>query len=421
MQVKIEKLVFGGQGLARKDGQVIFVWGGLPGEEVEIKVLKKKKNFIEGVVINILTPSKDRQKPVEDHFLSCSPWQVISFEKENEWKKMIAIETYERLAKIKDLNLEIVSGKKEYGYRNKMEYNFTSGKNGGLALAFHYRGSHALYAFEKCLLADEKIQESSGQIVNKLNNVKVPVSAVKSLVVRSDDAGVVAVLFVNNKDFLNKYPECAEMDGLKGWQIYYSNPLSPASVPTELLHSLGKAELEYEINGVKLHSGPLSFFQINPPVFEEALKDISGHLSSGRVVDYYSGVGAIGIALHKQYEEAVLIEENREASEFAESNIRRNKIKNVTVINSLSEKAGADIGGDDTVILDPPRTGLHKDMIVELLQKKPQKIIYLSCGLDTQARDISFLSALYKPVFWKLYNFFPHTPHIEGLCVLERI
>jgi 23S rRNA (uracil1939-C5)-methyltransferase len=420
MQVTIEKLVFGGQGLGRVDNQVIFVWGGLPGETVEIKVIKKKKNFVEGVVINVLTPSPDRIKPAEDHYLSCSPWQTMSFEKENEWKKLIAEETYGRLAGLKDLKLELVKGKNEYGYRNKMEYNFTLDKSGNISLAFHNRGTHQLYALEKCVLADKKIQESSAEIVNKLNTHHVPLAAVKSLVVRSDDNGVAAVLFVNDRSFVEKYPKLSENDFIKGWQIYYSNPFSPASVPTELLHESGKAELEYELNGIKLKCGLLSFFQINPPVFEEALKDISDHLSSGRVVDYFSGVGAIGLSLHAKYKEAVLIEENSEAAEFAEKNIKKNGLKNVTVINSLSEKANAKIGEDDTVILDPPRTGLHKDLIIEMLKFHPKKIIYLSCGLDTHARDISVLSTIYKPIFWKLYNFFPHTPHIEGLCVLER-
>ncbi|MFA6105831.1 MAG: TRAM domain-containing protein [Patescibacteria group bacterium] len=445
MQVKIEKLVFGGQGLARSDGQVIFVWGGLPGEEVEIKVLKKKKNFVEGVVINVLSASPDRVKPAEEHFLSCSPWQTIGFEKENEWKKTIAEETYSRLAGIKDLNLEIVSGTEEYGYRNKMEYNFTAGKNGGVSLAFHHRGTHDLYEVEKCVLADKKIQESSAQIVNILNTNQVPLNVLKSLIVRSDKKGVAAVLFVTNREFLNIYPELSTIDDLVGWQVYFSNPFSPASVPTELIGQNGKTELDYILNGVKLSCGLLSFFQINPSIFEETLKDIGQHLSSGparnathsvarrhafgkanggqaggRVVDYYSGVGAIGLALHDKYKEAVLIEENREAAEFAEMNIKKNGFKNVKVVNSLSETAKAEIGEDDIVILDPPRTGLHKDFTKELINSRPKKIIYLSCGLDTHARDISVLSLIYKPVFWKLYNFFPHTPHIEGLCVLER-
>ena len=310
-------------------------------------------------------------------------------------------------------------------------------------MAFHDRGTHWLRPIERCSLGTEIIQKASEQIVDNLRRMKVPITALKSLIVRSDDSDkAVAGLFVKDRDFCNKYrqlpfaPSWKEGDNeypplpergsggsgsLKGLQIYYSNPLSPASVATELLFSSGESELECKLNGVKLKFGLMSFFQINPSIFEEALKAIGKHLDGGRVVDYYSGVGAISLSLHGKYKEALLIEENDEASKFAEENIRLNKFENVTVQNVLAENANAEIAEDDTVILDPPRAGLHTDMIKHLLKKQPRKIIYLSCGLDTHARDISFLSVKYRPVDWKLFNFFPRTPHIEGLCVLSRI
>ena len=454
MQIKIEKLVFGGQGLCRSDGKVVFVWGGLPGEEVEIKIIKKKKNFIEGVVEKVLVPSPDRVAPLDDHYLSCSPWQTMSYAKENEWKKIIAEETYKRIAGLENLNLEIIAPKKEIGYRNKMEYNFVSILSGTksrirdsarsgigtvnqheeVSLAFHDRGTHWLRPIERCSLGTEIIQKASEQIVDNLRQMKVPVTALKSLVVRSDDSEKAsAALFVKDRNFVKQYPFEVPRD-LKGLQIYYSNPLSPASIPTELLFSSGESGLECKLNGVKLKFGLMSFFQINVSIFEEALNAIGKHLDGGRVVDYYSGVGAISLALHGKYREAMLIEENDEASKFAEENIKLNNFSNVSVLRVLAEKSfaetrlpspsaqadGGQVGEDDMVILDPPRAGLHTDMIKYLLKKQPRKIIYLSCGLDTHARDISFLSVKYRPVDWKLFNFFPRTPHIEGLCVLGR-
>ncbi len=421
MVVKIEKLIFGGQGLGRLNGRVVFVWGGLPGEEVEIKIIKKKKNFIAGVVEKVLVSSSDRVLPLDDHYLSCSPWQSMSYEKENEWKKLIAEETYKRIAGLENLNLDIIAPKKEIGYRNKLEYNFAVGKSGEVSLAFHDRGTHWLRPIERCSLGTEIIQKASEQIVDNLRQLKIPITALKSLIVRSDDSEKAsAALFVKDKNFVKQYP-FEVLGDLKGLQIYYSNPLSPASVPTELLFSSGESELECKLNGVKLKFGLMSFFQINPSIFEEALSAIGKHLDGGRVVDYYSGVGAISLALHGKYREALLIEENDEASKFAEENIKLNNFKNVTVINNPAENANAEIGEDDTVILDPPRAGLHTDMIKHFLKKQPRKIVYLACGLDTHARDIGFLSAKYRPVDWKLFNFFPRTPHIEGLCVLERV
>ncbi len=422
MIVTIEKLIFGGQGLARKDGQVIFVWGGLPGEEVEIEVLKKKKNFVEGTVTRVIKPSPFRVNARDDHFDSCSPWQVMTLEEENRWKKEIALETYKRNGNIEIGDREIgdiKTDEHEYEYRNKMEYNFVFDEQNKPSLAFHKRGTHRLRPVEKCALSEPALQEASERIIEWLRKETIPFGTLKSLIVRSDTRGkAVAALFVK-QPFLpaQEYPIDSS---LVGFEMYLSDYRSPASVPTELLARAGNPILENTINGVQLQCGLLSFFQINPPVFELALQDIAPHLGQGRVIDYYSGVGAISLALHGSYSEAVLIEENVEASTFAKKNVELNGFTNITVVNSLAEKAEADIRATDTVIVDPPRTGLHPDMVKTLLDKQPHKIIYVSCGLDTQARDIGLLKQAYTPVFWKLYNFFPHTPHIEGLCVLEK-
>lgn len=420
-KVKIEKLVFGGQGMGRIENKVAFIWGAIPGEEVEFQVIRKKKNFIEGIAKNILTPSPCRTEPKDDHYLSCSPWQSISYEEENKWKVEIAAETYAKFAGFRDLNLQIGAPEKAYEYRNKLEYNFTKNRLGQVSLAFHFRGTHNLRPIDFCALGDEAVKKASEEIISEIRKGGVPLSALKSLIVRSDSKGnSAAALFVTDREYLKKY-YIPNPNNVKGFQIYYSNPLSPASVPTELLLTNGETELETEINGVRLRFGLLSFFQINPPIFEEALKDIKLHLGNERIIDYYSGVGAISLPLHNSFSEAVLIEENAEAIDFAVENIALNGFTNVAVKNALAEDTDIEINKKDVVILDPPRTGLHKDMVNQLLKKEPKKIIYLSCGLDTHARDIQMLSTKYKPVFWKLYNFFPRTPHIEGLCVLERI
>lgn len=439
MIVKIEKLIFGGQGLGRVDNKVVFVWGALPGEEVEIDVLKKKKNFIEGIVKRVIAPSPFRVQPIDDHFDSCSPWQIMSFAEENKWKKEIAIETYKKNGNISALggeivgnsetvrnseeiagNIEIATDSVEFGYRNKMEYNFTFNEKNEPSLAFHHRGTHRLRAITNCALAHPAINQAGESIIEWLKNEQLPFGTLKSLVLRVDTNGRVAAgLFLKQRVV---FKNAAPTEGvLAGMQVYLSDYRSPASVPTELMHSFGNVVLESEINKVKLQFGLLSFFQINMPIFEVALRDIEVHLTGGRVVDYYCGVGSIALALHGKYKEALLIEENAEAAAFAQKNIELNNFKNVTVEHSLAEKSTTQITSTDTVIVDPPRIGMHKDMVAMLLKKEPQKIIYLSCGLDTQARDIALLSTKYKPTFFKLYNFFPRTPHIEGLCVLEKV
>ncbi len=429
MVVTIEKLIFGGQGLARHDGQVVFVWGALPGEEVEIEILKKKKGFIEGIVKKVLTPSPHRVAPVDEHFDSCSPWQVMSFDEENRWKKEIAIETYRRNGnfEISDTKIDsIATDGVEYGYRNKMEYNFVFDTENKPHLAFHHRGAHRLRAIEECALATPEIQEGSKRIIEWLQKEKLPFGTLKSLVVRSDTRKKVsAALFLKRREVVGQNFHASAVKNLPGGlglEVYYSDYRSPASVPTELLGQYGEPTLESELGGVKLRYGLLSFFQINVPVFVKALADIRHHITGGRVVDYYSGVGAISLALHGAYEEALLIEENPEAAQFAKHNAEINGFTNITVERALAERSDTSIKPHDTVILDPPRTGLHGDMVEKLLTIRPKTIIYLSCGLDTHARDIALLCKrdAYSPAAWKLYNFFPRTPHIEGLCILKR-
>ena len=144
-KVTIEKLVFGGQGLARKDGRVYFVWNALPGEEVEVEITKKKKNFCEGIARKIIKASPLRVEPKEAHFLACSPWQIMSFDSENDWKKKIALETYLRFRALdKEQNIEIEAGDKDYGYRNKIEYRALYA-DGQLKLAFYGRETNQLF------------------------------------------------------------------------------------------------------------------------------------------------------------------------------------------------------------------------------------------------------------------------------------
>ncbi len=430
-QVTIEKLVFGGQGMGRMGERVVFVTGGYPGETVEFTPTKQKKNFVEGVVANVITPSPDRIASVDDHFMSCSPWQTLSYAAENKWKIEIAKETYRRLGKLELSNLVIESPDEQYHYRNKMEYNFyidaptspnpSSGSRGDqLYFAFHDRGTHHLRPIGECVLASLEIQEAGARVLNFLNKYKVPRRSLKSAIIRSDGYGHSAVaLFIKDKMDL-PITELLSNKTL-GVQLYLSDYRSPASVPTELLQSAGQNFLETYIDGVNLRFGLLSFFQVNKSIFEKVITAIHPWVAGKKIVDYYSGVGAIGLAIAKDAASVTLVEENAEAVDLAQHNIQANSISNATAYRARSEDSLEYIAPDSTVIVDPPRTGLHGSVIERFLEIQPERIIYLSCGIDTQARDVGQLLSAYRPVFSQLYNFFPRTPHIEGLVVLERI
>lgn len=418
--VTIEKLVFGGQGLGRVDGQVSFVWGAWPGEEVEFVVTKKKKNFLEGVVTKVIAASPHRIEPAEEHYLSCSPWQTISYAQENSWKKTIAQETFQKIGGVNLGQVELTSPDNPFHYRNKMEYGFYEDENKSLSLALHHRGTHFLRSVTGCVLADPIINQVGERIISWLKSLAVPRTALKSVIIRSNRRGeCIAALFVKDRGAVK---ESLALDtSLRGFSVYWSDPRSPASTPNELLISAGENFLKEKILETDLSYGLISFFQINVEMFAIALKDIVPFLKPAiSIVDYYSGVGSISLPLHQSFASGVLIENNAEAVAFAQENILKNHIVSATAVASDAGRASDHISNDKIIVLDPPRTGLDKTIMAALLKSHPPRIVYLSCDIGTQARDFGLLKDAYKPIFWRIYNFFPRTPHIESLLVLEH-
>ena len=417
MKIKIDKLVFGGQGLGKFENKTAFIWNALPDEEVEFDFFTKRKNIIEAVATKIINPSPLRIASGEDHFLACSPWQIISEAGEIFWKKEIAKETYIKFGGLgPDLNLEIISDDRQYGYRNKIEYSFALDKQGKISLAFFIRGKHKLQAIDKCLLADEVINDTTQKILDWLNANQIDIGSLKSLIVRSNLAGeTIASLFVKDVLTFETYPELD--DKFLGFTLFFSIPQSPASVPTQVLYSAGQNYLFEPIREIKLKYGALSFFQVNLPIFEKVLDDIEQFLDKKReVVDFYCGVGAISLPLCKKVKSAILVDNNEEAVDFANENIFLNKIKNCQAELAPAEKMVEAITKNKIIILDPPRLGLHYKVIDQILDVQPRRLIYLSCNLSTQARDIKLLSSEYEVKFLKFYNFFPRTPHTSGLA-----
>jgi len=189
MQLKIEKLIFGGQGLGRIDQKAIFVWNALPGEEVEIKILKNSKTFSEALATKIIQSSPDRVEPKEDHYLSCSPWQIMSLKTENEWKVKIAAETYKKIGGFEWPGLGIISSDVQYNYRNKIEYSFVDDQNGELSLAFFERASHYRRPIQPCCLASENINIVAKEILACAKKQKLTPYNLKSVIIRSNQKG----------------------------------------------------------------------------------------------------------------------------------------------------------------------------------------------------------------------------------------
>ncbi len=417
--IRIEKLVFGGQALGRAaSGQVVFVWNALPGETVEVNITKKSKTHWDGIAERVLEKSPERIDPIEKHFLSCSPWQILSYEAENDWKVKIAEETYKKIGDL-DLQLDIVHDTEPYHYRNKIEYSFAE-NSGKISLAFFERGKKFRFQILECILASREINQAARVVLDWINEVKIPIRSLKSLIGRSTSDGKVALaMFIKDKLEFSSYPALDK--NCLGFQLYYSTHKSPASVPTELLYSQGQDYLISKIKGTKLKFGNLSFFQVNSPVFEAALEDMKKYLEpDSEALDLYSGVGSISIPLSAKIKSCTLVDSNVEAIELAKENIDLNKLNNFEAVCRPTEEITELIKEDQTVFLDPPRAGLHEEVTKRLLSVKPKKIIYLSCDLATHARDVRLLKEKYNIVFSRLYNFFPRTPHIEGLVILKR-
>src|SRR3989339_505506 len=288
--LKIEKLVFGGQVLARLDNQVIFVWNALPGEEVEYKIVKKKKDYAEAVATKIIKASPDRIEAEEQEFLSTSPWQIVSYKTENKWKKEITEETYKKLGGeiFANLDIPLVYDDLDKNYRNKMEFSFTELEDKSKSLAFFERGGRRTFAVKGSILAEEIINEIAKYILDWVNENEISMRSLKSLIIRSNGQGqAIAALFIKDRLTFEEYPKLK--NNLLGFQVYYSTHKSPASVPTALLYTVGQDYLVTELNGVKLKFGLLSFFQIHVPVFQEALADIGNFLAKEKsIVDFYS-------------------------------------------------------------------------------------------------------------------------------------
>jgi len=413
IKLKIEKLVFGGKALARQDGKVYFVNGALPGESVEVEITKDGKNFADARTVKILKPSKFRVEPKEDHYRSCSPWQILDFAEENKIKKQIVVETFQRFAKIDLPDFLIVSDDRDYHYRNKIEFNFIT-ENNQLEYGIFESGSNDLQIIDGCELASVEINKSAESFLIFLNKTSIPKNIFKKIIFRSNSEGqVLAAVFVKEKTGLEKFklPSC-----LSGVVFYQDD-----GIETKKIFNVGLNALTEDINNTILKFGVNSFFQINTPIFQNALNDIAEFLTTKDVVlDFYSGVGAVALSLADKFKSAQLVEINAEAVEFARENIDKNSLNNCQMEKSSAEVAKKFIDNKKVLLVDPPRIGLDKELIVKILKELPPKIIYLSCDQATQARDFNLLKEHYEISFFRAYNFFPHTPHVESLLVLSK-
>lgn len=440
--VTLDTIVGGGQTIGTLDnGQKIFVWGGLPGETVEVQITKKKSRLVEGVVTNVVTSSSQRIDPRDpSSYLSTSPWQIMDFDAEQHYKAALIEEAFELHDIVLPDPIKVYTDGRDYHYRNKVEFSWygTTSEAGeeSLDLAFFRRGSKGKIVVDDCALLPTPMIQLALAIRDALAAAHISARQLKTLLIRCDQSGTCAwQLYVKDQSFpakdilyhISKFQESGSWNSWRGeeatgWvaggEIIYSNPKSPASVITERLAEFGKIVLSDTIMGVPFRYATEGFFQINLPVYEQALRDMQQWIPVGTpTVDLYSGVGSIGLTIGGK--DTTLVEINEHAVREMKRNITQLGL-HATPVLAASEHALDYITTGKTIIVDPPRAGLHEAVVQRLLETAPNRIMYLSCNPVTQARDVARLAKTYGVRAHQGYNFFPRTPHIEHLVVLDR-
>ena len=425
----MEKIVGGGQAIGTlDDGRKAFVWGGLPKELVTIRVTKKKSHFVEGVMTEIIEKSPERITPRDENsYLSTSPWQIMPMSSE-QFQKISLIEEAFSLHNITlPEKIKVFSDGVEFNYRNKVEFSWfgdttENSTKETLDLAFFKRGGKGKVIVDGTSLAHPSINKLAIEIRDLLREKPIVARQLKTLLIRSDQQGnTVWQLYVKDKIENLISDDEAKLLSAAGGEIIYSDPKSPASRITERLNKFGDTTLSDTILGVAFNYACEGFFQVNIPVYEKALSDMKAWINCNEklpILDLYSGVGTIGLTIGG--DDVTLVEINEHAVAEMQRNIAKLNRPSAKAILAPSEKSLECITGEQIVIVDPPRAGLHSDVTNRLLETEPPRIIYLSCNPVTQARDVSLLQEKYKIVHHQGYNFFPRTPHIEHLVVLDK-
>ena len=425
----MEKIVGGGQAIGTlDDGRKAFVWGGLPKELVTIRVTKKKSHFVEGIVTEIIEKSPERITPKDENsYLSTSPWQIMPMSSEQSHKALLIEEAFLLHNITLPEKIKVFSDDVEFNYRNKVEFSWFGDKTDDdekktLDLAFFKRGGKGKVIVDGTSLAHPSINKLAIEIRDLLREKPIVARQLKTLLIRSDQQGnAVWQLYVKDKIENLISDDEAKLLSAAGGEIIYSDPKSPASRITERLNKFGDTTLSDTILDVAFNYACEGFFQVNIPVYEKALSDMKAWIDCNEklpTLDLYSGVGTIGLTIGG--DDVTLVEINEHAVAEMQRNIAKLNRPNAKAILAPSEKSLEYITGEQIVIVDPPRAGLHADVTNRLLETESPRIIYLSCNPVTQARDVSLLQEKYEIAHHQGYNFFPRTPHIEHLVILDK-
>lgn len=446
-----------GKAIARHDGMVVFIEGGVPGDIVDVMVHRKKNNYAEARVETIKTFSPDRIEPLCTHFGTCGgcKWQDLSYKKQLEFKQKYVLDAFTRIGKLEYQNMSPILGNaSEYFYRNKLEFSFSNrrwlrkeqmseldsipNKNG---LGFHIPGLFdKVLDIEKCHLQNDLSNEVRNAVRsyafdNGLTffDIRNKGGFLRTLMLRTTSTGEMMVVMAvydwleqelfDLLEFLKKkFPQITSL------QYVHSNKPNDTFQGLEIKTYSGRDHILEEMEGLKFRISAKSFYQTNSLQAYELYKitrDFAGLTGNEVVYDLYTGTGTIANFVARNAKKVVGIEYIEDAIKDAIINSKENGISNTSFFagdmkDILNDEFIDTNGRPDVIITDPPRAGMHEDVVKVILQAMPEKIVYVSCNPSTQARDLALMQENYSIEKVQPVDMFPQTAHVENVVLMVR-
>lgn len=452
----VEILTAGAEGnsIAKVDGRVIFVKNAAPGDIVDLRVVGKKKKFLNAEVEKIHKGSPVRVEPFCEHFGTCGgcKWQHMDYAAQLKYKQQQVVDAFTRIAKVEIPEIEPILGSKETRYyRNKLEYTFSNrrwvdSKTDYDAQNQNTLGYHVPGRFDKvldvkhCYLQADPSNEIRLAIKQYADeheftffDLKYQEGFLRTLILRSTSINewmVIVTFFHEDKEkregLLNflaeKFPQITSLN-------YVINEKGNDTIADqEVVLFKGKEYIEEEMEGLRFKIRPKSFFQTNTVQAYELYKvarDFAGLTGEELVYDLYTGTGTIALFVAKQAKKVVGVEYIQQAIDDAFDNAKENGIEHADFFAGdmkrvLTDEFIAKNGKPDVIITDPPRAGMDADVIKKILEIAPEKVVYVSCNPATQARDVALMDEFYKVEQLQPVDMFPHTHHVENVALLVK-
>ncbi|MFM2206028.1 MAG: hypothetical protein RL213_3 [Bacteroidota bacterium] len=454
--VLITDLTHEGQGVARIDRAVLFVDGAVPGDTVDLLVRKTRKNFGEASILRITSPSADREAPVCEHFSACGGcrMQHITYERQLAVKQKAVTDAFERIGKVEFPQPSPILGSAlRYHYRNRLDYaasdrrwltpeEIASEKEiHEPALGFHVPGRFdKILDIGTCHLQDDlsnRIRRSIRDFAVGNNlaffNPVTQTGFLRNVIVRSTSTGEWMVIIVFKEDDPEKRQSLmdhvrSEFPSLTSLLYIINDKRNDTIFDREVICHSGQDHITEQMEGLKFRISAKSFYQTNSLQAYELYKitrDFAGLTGSENVYDLYTGTGTIAQFVARGAQKLAGIDYIEAAILDARENARRNGIENVRFeAGDLKDTLNDDFigrhGAPDVVITDPPRSGMHPDVIDRILKLRPHRIVYVSCNPTTQARDVGMLASEYEVNRLQPVDMFPNTMHVESVALLQR-